>query len=59
MADGIREVRLPSDLCQAAEQRYGARFGSLEQFLEFVLQNYCRKTRLKWTRPSNGSSRRG
>ncbi|MGA9040151.1 MAG: hypothetical protein WB421_06425 [Terriglobales bacterium] len=38
MADGIREVRLPSDLCQAAEQRYGARFGSLEQFLEFVLQ---------------------
>jgi hypothetical protein len=42
MSDAIREVRLPADLCQAAEQRYGARFGSLEQFLSHVLQEVTR-----------------
>ena len=38
MAESVREVRLRSELCSAAEQRYGAQFGGLEQFLEFVLQ---------------------
>ncbi len=38
MADSPREVRLSSELCRAAEQRYGAQFGNLEQFLEFVLR---------------------
>ena len=38
----MREVRLPSELCQGAEQRFGARFGSLEQFLTFVLQELLR-----------------
>ncbi len=38
MTDSIREVRLSAELCQAAEQRYGAQFGSLERFLEWVLQ---------------------
>jgi hypothetical protein len=42
MPDNMREVRLPSELCQAAEQRYGARFGSLEQFLALVLQELLR-----------------
>lgn len=42
MAESIREVRLPSELCRVAEQRYGAQFGSLEQFLEFVLQKLVR-----------------
>jgi hypothetical protein len=42
MAETIREVRLPAELCQAAEQRYGTQFGSLEYFLEYVLQNLVR-----------------
>jgi hypothetical protein len=42
MAEGMREVRLPEELCRAAEQRYAAQFGSLEQFLELVLQTLLR-----------------
>ncbi len=34
----LREVKLPADLCQKLEQRYGERFGNLEQFLTFVLR---------------------
>ena len=37
-SDGLRELRLPAELCKSAEQRFGARFGGLEQFLTFVLQ---------------------
>jgi hypothetical protein len=42
MSGQMREVRLPADLCQAAEQRYGSRFGSLEEILAFVLQEITR-----------------
>lgn len=42
MADSTREVRLPSELCSAVEQRYGAQLGSLEQFLEFVMRSLVR-----------------
>jgi hypothetical protein len=42
MVEGVREVRLSSELCQAAEQRYAAQFGSLEKFLEFVMQTLVR-----------------
>ena len=42
MSENMRDVRLPSELCQAVEQRYGARFGSLEQFLTFVLRELLR-----------------
>ena len=34
----MREVKLPADLCQQIEQLYEKRFGTLEQFLTFVLQ---------------------
>ena len=37
-----REVVLPADLCQRAEEIYQARFGTLEQFLVFVLQELVR-----------------
>lgn len=37
-----REVKLPADLCQKVEQLYGKRFGTLEQFLTFVLQELVR-----------------
>jgi hypothetical protein len=34
----FRDVRLPEDLCQDAERKYGERFGGLEQFLAHILQ---------------------
>jgi len=37
-----RNVRLPVELCAEAEQRYASRFGSLEQFLTFVLGELVR-----------------
>jgi hypothetical protein len=42
MPDSMRQISLPSELCQAAEQRFGTRFGGLEQFLTFVLQELLR-----------------
>jgi hypothetical protein len=42
MPDSMRDLRLPLELCQAAEQKFAARFGSLEQFLAFVLQELVR-----------------
>ena len=39
MPDSFREVRLPSQICEAAEQRFAAHFGSLEELLVFVLRN--------------------
>jgi hypothetical protein len=42
MPEDTRQVQLPSDLCQRAEQRLASRFGSLEQFLEFVLRELLR-----------------
>lgn len=37
-----RSVLLPFELCAEAEQRYASRFGSLEQFLTFVLGELVR-----------------
>ncbi len=34
----MRDLRLPLDLCQAAEEKYKKRFGTLEQFLTHVLE---------------------
>ena len=42
MPDNEREIRLPSQLCQAAEQKFGARFGTIESLLTFVLQELVR-----------------
>jgi hypothetical protein len=42
MSNGMREVQLPAELCKNAEWRFGARFGNLEQFLTFVLQELLR-----------------
>jgi hypothetical protein len=38
MTDQWREVRLPSELCAAAEQMFAARFGNIEELLSFVLR---------------------
>ena len=34
-----RQLRLPEDLCSAAEQKFGQRFGSVEELLVFVLED--------------------
>ena len=33
----LRDVRLPEELCRKAEDRYGARFASVDDLLMFVL----------------------
>jgi hypothetical protein len=38
----LRSLQLPSTLCERAEQRFGARFGSVAQLLTFVLQEILR-----------------
>ena len=42
MTDSFREVRLPDDLCTAAEQRFSARFGNLESLLVVLLREILR-----------------
>lgn len=42
MSGVTRPVHLPVELCEAAEQRYGARFGKLDDFLALVLQELVR-----------------
>jgi len=42
VSENTRGVQLPEELCRAAEQRYGAQFGSLERLLEYLLQNLVR-----------------
>jgi hypothetical protein len=37
-----RQITLPEELCASAEQQFGAQFGGLESFLEFVLQDLVR-----------------
>ena len=37
-----REVKLPEELCKKAEQLYGKRSGTLDQFLTMVLRELVR-----------------
>lgn len=39
---GKRQITLPEELCASAERQFGARFGGLESFLEFVLRELVR-----------------
>lgn len=39
---GEREVRLPADLCAAAEKKFGQQFASLDELLAFVLRELLR-----------------
>jgi len=38
----MRTVNLPVELCVQAEKRFGAKFGGLEQLLEYVLRDLLR-----------------
>ncbi|HXX02561.1 MAG TPA: hypothetical protein VEJ00_15200 [Candidatus Acidoferrales bacterium] len=35
----MREIRLPADLCAAAEKKFNHTFGSLEELLTFILRD--------------------
>jgi hypothetical protein len=38
----MRDVRLPADLCAAAEKKFRDAFGSLEELLTFILRDLSR-----------------
>lgn len=38
-----REIRLPEDLCVAAEERFGSEFRALDDLLIFLLQELLRR----------------
>ena len=59
MSSDVRDVRLPAELCDDAERRFAPRFGSLEEFLGFVLRELLRDESTQMTRPSSESSSRG
>ena len=40
--DSVRQLQLPSDICEAADRRFGAHFGGLEPFLAYVLKELLR-----------------
>ena len=42
MTTPMREVRLPNELCEAVEQRFGQQFATIEEFLVFVLGELVR-----------------
>jgi len=42
MPDETRDLRLPLHLCQLAEEKYKHRFGTLEQFLTYILEQLVR-----------------
>ena len=42
MPENRREVSLPAQLCETAEQRFAERFGNVEELLTFVLQKLLR-----------------
>jgi hypothetical protein len=39
MTEEMREVRLPADLCAAAEKRFGKKFANVDEILTAVLRD--------------------
>lgn len=42
MTASMREIRLPDELCRAAEEKFGQQFGSLEELVACVLRELLR-----------------
>jgi hypothetical protein len=40
--DKMRTIKLPEQLCQAAEQKFSPQFGSLEDFLITAMKEFLR-----------------
>jgi hypothetical protein len=45
-----REIRLPADLCAAAEQKFGGSFHSLEEMVKFLLEELTNKDTIELDR---------
>jgi len=45
-----REIRLPADLCAAAEQRFGGSFPSVEELVKFLLEELTSKDTIELDR---------
>lgn len=43
MTETLREVKLEAALCDAAEKKFGSRFGGLEPFLNSLLHELLRE----------------
>ncbi len=43
----MREVRLPADLCAAAEKKFSQKFSTLEELLTFILRDLSRDEALQ------------
>jgi hypothetical protein len=44
---GMREIRLPEELCEAAEKKFSQKFGTLEELLTFILRDLSRDEALQ------------
>lgn len=42
IVSAFREVRLPADLCAAAQQKFGSSFASVQELIVFLLQELVR-----------------
>jgi hypothetical protein len=42
MTESMRDLRLPNELCRAAEEKFGQQFGSLEELIVFILRELLR-----------------
>jgi hypothetical protein len=38
----LREIKIPEDLCAAAEKKFGARFGTMDELVAFLLRELVR-----------------
>ena len=45
-----REIRVSTDLCAAAEQKFGGSFGSLDELVVFLLEELVRKDTIELDR---------
>jgi len=43
----MREVRLPAELCAAAEKKFSQKFSTLEELLTFILRDLSRDEALQ------------
>jgi hypothetical protein len=43
----MREVRLPAELCAAAEKKFSQKFSTLEELLSFILRDLSRDEALQ------------
>jgi hypothetical protein len=42
VVDSMQQIQLSSDLCQAAQKKIAGHFGTIEEFLTFILQEFVR-----------------